>query len=123
MLKYRFLNSTYMNKVRTAFVFLLAAGLSLPSYAYKVGGNANGGKSSPGPDKKLAADCLPPSASAELNVNNVRALIHSGGDMWWDLVQNARYEIPKGSGRHSMYVGTLIIGPIVGRRDADRRLR
>ena len=99
-----------MNKVRTAFVFLLAAGLSLPSFAYKVGGDATGGKSSPGPDKKLAADCLPPSASAELNVNNVRALIHSGGDMWWDLVQNARYEIPKGSGRHSMYVGTLIIG-------------
>jgi hypothetical protein len=61
-------------------------------------------------EKTTSAGCLPPSTSAELNVNNVRTLIHSGGDMWWDLVQNARYEIPKGSGRHSLYVGNLWIG-------------
>lgn len=61
-------------------------------------------------EKSVSAGCLPPSNSAELNVNNVRALIHSGGDMWWDLISNARYEIPKGSGRHSLYVGNLWIG-------------
>jgi len=58
-------------------------------------------------EKTVSAGCLPPSRSAELNVNNVRALIHSGGDMWWDLIGNARYEVPKGSGRHSLYVGNL----------------
>lgn len=61
-------------------------------------------------EKSTSAGCLPPSTSAELNVNNVRALIHSGGDMWWDLIANARYEVPKGSGRHSLYVGNLWIG-------------
>ena len=61
-------------------------------------------------EKSTSAGCLPPSTSAELNVNNVRALIHSGGDMWWDLIANARYEIPKGSGKHSLYVGNLWIG-------------
>jgi hypothetical protein len=61
-------------------------------------------------EKSTSAGCLPPSTSAELNVNNVRTLIHSGGDMWWDLISNARYEIPKGSGRHSLYVGNLWIG-------------
>jgi hypothetical protein len=60
-------------------------------------------------EKSTSAGCLPPSTSAELNVNNVRALIHSGGDMWWDLIANPRYEIPKGSGRHSLYVGNLWI--------------
>src|SRR5688572_26593118 len=58
-------------------------------------------------EKSTSAGCLPPSTSAELNVYNVRALIHSGGDMWWDLISNARYEIPKGSGRHSLFVGNL----------------
>jgi hypothetical protein len=61
-------------------------------------------------EKSTSAGCLPPSTSAELNVNNVRALIHSGGDMWWDLISNARYEVPKGSGKHSLYVGNLWIG-------------
>lgn len=61
-------------------------------------------------EKSTSAGCLPPSTSAELNVNNVRALIHSGGDMWWDLISNARYEIPKGSNTHSLFVGNLWIG-------------
>ena len=61
-------------------------------------------------EKSVSAGCLPPSTSAELNVNNVRALIHSGGDMWWDLIANPRYEVPKGSGKHSLYVGNLWIG-------------
>ncbi len=56
--------------------------------------------------------CLPPSASQQLDVNNVRALLHNGGDMWWDLVGDPRYEIPKGSNRHSMFAGSLWIGGI-----------
>ncbi len=60
--------------------------------------------------KDLAADCAPPSSSIELSLNNVRALIHSGGDMWWDLLSVARYEIPKGSGKNSLYAGSLWIG-------------
>jgi len=63
-------------------------------------------------DKSVSAGCLPPSSYADLSVNNVRALIHSGGDMWWDLGGNARYEVPKGSGRHSLFVGTLWIGGV-----------
>ncbi len=92
---------------------LLLAGFALltalPTFAYRHNPDADG-KPAGGPDKSVAAGCLPPSTSAELNVNNVRALIHSGGDMWWDLIANARYEVPKGSGRHSLFVGTLWIG-------------
>lgn len=54
----------------------------------------------------IAANCNPATAAAELNVNNTRALIQSGGDMWWDF-NNSRYEIPKGSGKVALFAGSL----------------
>ncbi len=47
--------------------------------------------------QKVAAVCDRPQQSAELAVNNVRTLIFTGSDMWWDLFGsgNARYIIPK----------------------------
>jgi hypothetical protein len=53
----------------------------------------------------IAASCDAPSASASLDVNNVRALLFNGGDKFWDLFGslNAMYEIPKGSGTHAAF--------------------
>ncbi|MGD1846393.1 MAG: hypothetical protein ACFB10_13485 [Salibacteraceae bacterium] len=62
------------------------------------------------PTAALAANCIAPSAATELSINNVRALIQTGGDMWWDLQSEARYEIPKGSGQTSLYAGALWLG-------------
>jgi hypothetical protein len=59
---------------------------------------------------RISSTCLQPSASAQLDINNVRALLHNGGDMWWDLVGDPRYEIPKGSNRHSMFASSLWVG-------------
>ncbi|WNJ20157.1 T9SS type A sorting domain-containing protein [Pontibacter sp. G13] len=59
---------------------------------------------------RVSNDCEAPSESAQLDINNVRALLHNGGDMWWDLVGNPRYEVPKGSQRHSMFASSLWIG-------------
>ncbi len=59
---------------------------------------------------RVSSDCAPPSASSQLDINNVRCLLHNGGDMWWDLVGSPRYEIPKGSNRHSMFASSLWIG-------------
>lgn len=75
--------------------------------AYKNPNDKSGGD---GSNKSLAAGCLNPENSAVLELNNVRTTIYSGGDMWWDLKQFARYEVPKGSGKHSLYLGTLWIG-------------
>lgn len=46
---------------------------------------------------KVFAGCSPAQASAELSVNNVRTIIYSGSDMWWDLFGggNAWYLVPK----------------------------
>ncbi len=65
-----------------------------------------------GGPKDLAADCAPPASSIELDLNNVRTLVHSGGDMWWDLLGTAKYEVPKGSGKHALYAGSLWMGGV-----------
>ncbi len=55
------------------------------------------------------ANCDPPSAEAIIEINNVRARLLNGGDMWWNIFGNssASYEIPKGSGNNSMFSGAL----------------
>lgn len=58
----------------------------------------------------VAANCSAPFEKLELDVNNVRALIQSGGDMWWDLVGKAQYEVPKGSGHTAIFAGSLWLG-------------
>lgn len=47
--------------------------------------------------QKVMAGCSAPQNSAELAVNNVRTIIFSGSDMWWDLFGSgsAYYVIPK----------------------------
>lgn len=47
--------------------------------------------------QKVMAACSPPQGREELALNNVRTIIFSGSDMWWDLfgAGNAYYVIPK----------------------------
>ncbi len=72
---------------------------------------------------RTAASCSAPSSSIQLDINNVRCLIHNGGDMWWDIVSNPRYEIPKVPpgvpAIHSMFAGAIWVGGY----DAGGRLR
>src|ERR1017187_8987238 len=58
-----------------------------------------------------SAGCTPATAQRDLDINNVRARILTGGDMWWDLI-SARYEVPKGSNLFSIFAGALWIGGI-----------
>lgn len=80
--------------------------------------NVNGGGRYTGGGSSIAAACNPGQAQTELAVNNIRTTILTGGDMWWDL-STARYEIPKGSGAHSMFAGSLWIGGL----DASNTLK
>ncbi len=63
-----------------------------------------------------AGDCSPATSSIDLNINNVRTKIQNGGDMWWDLVNNAMYEVPKvETGQtpdNSLFAGAIWIGGI-----------
>lgn len=66
---------------------------------------------------RVAATCAQATARTNLDINNVRALILNGGDMWWDQGSsgNARYEIPKNDDpvqpkKHSLFAGSVWIG-------------
>ncbi|MBI4647814.1 MAG: T9SS C-terminal target domain-containing protein, partial [Bacteroidia bacterium] len=79
---------------------------------YTVSALAQPGNEKPDNLKDLTAGCIPSSASAELNVNNVRALIHAGGDMWWDLMNMPKYEVPINSGKTALFAGAIWLGGI-----------
>ncbi len=89
-------------------ISLLNAKEMPPEYVNYIGnGKASG-------NLRVASNCLPATSSVNLDINNVRTLIHNGGDMWWDLVGNPRYEIPKvdnpADARHSLFAGAVWIG-------------
>ena len=59
----------------------------------------------------MLAGCAEPNAVTVMDFNNVRARIYTGGDMFWDKgLSAAAYEIPKGSGKHSMFLASLWLG-------------
>ena len=62
-------------------------------------------------NSKVAAGCNPSTSQTDLDINNVRTTIMAGGDMWWNLT-DAKYEIPKGGNKHSMFAGALWIGGV-----------
>lgn len=66
-----------------------------------------------------AAGCEPARTSTDIAVNNVRARIHTGGDMWWDLQGKAKYEVPEGAGTHALFAGSIWVGG----KDANGQLK
>jgi hypothetical protein len=57
--------------------------------------------------------CAPSALSTaiDMDINNVRARVMTGGDMWWNIgEQVAEYEIPKGSGKSSQFAASCWIG-------------
>ncbi|MCS6790218.1 MAG: hypothetical protein NZ580_04475 [Bacteroidia bacterium] len=72
---------------------------------------------------RTASGCTAPTSSVQLDINNVRCLIHNGGDMWWDLANHPRYEVPKVPpgvpAIHSLFAGAVWVGGL----DAAGRLR
>ena len=70
----------------------------------------------------LLAGCAKPSGKNFIEFNNVRALIHTGGDMFWNIDNSnseSRYEIPKNSLKHSMFLSSLWLGGT----DVNQQLR
>lgn len=59
--------------------------------------------------KLQSASCFSPSSQTDLDIANIRATIRNGGDMW-DAGNG--YEVPKGSGKLSMFAGAMWIGGI-----------
>ncbi len=108
-------------------ISLLALAIALATDAssmrYMGSGNSNGNGGGNGTnsntDPRLtqeeeytrAAACAPANALTNLELNNVRARIETGGSMWQDrAVSRAFYEVPKDGGVSSIYSGALWMG-------------
>jgi hypothetical protein len=62
-------------------------------------------------DGTRAEACAPSSAIRDLEWNNVRALIETGGSMWQDRANGrGQYEVPRGGGVSVLYAGALWLG-------------
>lgn len=58
-----------------------------------------------------AANCKPPSTTSFMELNNVRAMIHTAGNLWQVPGQNlALYEVPKNSGVMALFTSALWLG-------------
>lgn len=69
---------------------------------------------------KTTASCRPAEAGIDLDINNIRARLMTGGDMWWDNgLSVPRYEAPMGSMKHSLFAGSVWIGGF----DPQRQLK
>ena len=92
----------------TRFSLLLAAVLlGGQAWAYKYTGSLGGASHSDNTVTEepalRAAACSPATALRDLEWNNVRALIETGGSMWQDrATSRASYEVPIGSGVSSL---------------------
>lgn len=70
-------------------------------------------------NKSTAEGCLPSSAYAYLDINNVRARIMPAGDMWWDLTGSSEYFVP-----HNSYISAFFaFGLWLGAMDENGNLK
>ncbi|MEM1122397.1 MAG: hypothetical protein AAGJ18_18265, partial [Bacteroidota bacterium] len=108
-------------KVRYYLLFALSFWMTQPMYAYK-NLKDKSGKSNRTEKKETnrpanyRSDCVAAQAQIDMSVNNVRARLLTGGDVWWDGSDNGQYIVPKvepGSGvteKSSIFAGAVWLG-------------
>src|SRR3954464_5992646 len=105
------LNNSNMKKILVLFAgfsVLVSQAREVPNFEKAAGSGTLG--------QRILSNCAAPGASSELWINNVRTIIFSGGDMWWDRngSGNAFYYIPavqnKATGVSSSFAGSIWLG-------------
>jgi hypothetical protein len=92
-------------------LFFLPSGLSAKKNPES--NNSNAQPHNTPVNNKALAGCSSSTSIASLDISNVRTLILLNGDMWWDAISQtnvAEYEVPKGSGKTSLFAGSFWIG-------------
>ncbi len=102
-------NNATMKNILRYFVTALCCILIINSVFAEEYHKESGTKST-GTIKQTAAGCESGSNYKYLDINNVRTLMYSYGNGWF--LENAEYEIPKGSRKTSMFSFSLWVGGI-----------
>lgn len=105
-----------MNNIKLWLVVFIFSGLSVAVNAknYVVDGAANPtNNSGSSATASLRANCAEATSQTDLSINNVRARLLNGGDMWWDF-DNGRYIVPNvpagQTAVSSLYAGAVWLG-------------
>lgn len=105
-----------MNKLKRLVVFLLFFGVGTCLQAKETiphRSGANPPTNNTSSTASFRADCSEATAQIDLNINNVRARLLNGGDMWWDF-SNGRYVVPNVAAGEtqvsSIFAGSVWIG-------------
>lgn len=108
---------------RRLFTSALLSGFLLISMSVAAREDAKSSKRNPKASFKTeAGDCVTPTAQFDLDINNVRARLLTGGDMWWNL-SDAKYEVPKGNGTGAP-LNAIFSGSIwISGKDAGQNLK
>lgn len=61
--------------------------------------------------QNATAQFLKPSYDS-LEINNVKAGINADGSLSWDLISHPKFEVPKGSGNHTIFAANLWLGAL-----------
>lgn len=108
-------------KIKVALLFLLAFNMVNAKENFgKERGAASGGSSSASPEQRMNDICADPIKSREFWINNVRMIVFTGGDMWWDRDGggNPYYIIPatanKADGASSLFAGAIWLAGLDG---------
>jgi hypothetical protein len=106
-------------KKRLVLLFLLA--FKLADAKENFGQSRNGSNNaSATPQERMADACLDPAKSREFWINNIRMIVFTGGDMWWDKDGggNPYYIIPatqnKADGASSLFAGAIWLAGLDG---------
>jgi hypothetical protein len=61
--------------------------------------------------QSVTAQFIRPSYDS-LEINNVKAGINAEGSLFWDLISNHKFEVPKGSGKSTIFAANLWLGAL-----------
>ena len=91
-----------------ALFLLVFVSFSLIGWSQPYAGNKY---QSSGLDVAKSASCSPPTKTTMLELNNVRAMVHTAGNLWQIPGQNlSMYEVPKNSGVMALFTSALWLG-------------
>lgn len=103
-----------MRSIKIMFIFLISTVLVTSLYSLPpIRNNA----SAPKGVKNVSSGCSPGNSRAFVDLNNVKAIIGTHGGMWTE--GSASYEVPKNSGKHSIYAGGIWVAGV----DVNGQLR
>jgi hypothetical protein len=105
-----FLRNISLIIMRKIIITSLCTFLSASALLAKENVNSEHRTGKPSGGDHVYASCNGSSAQTDLDINNIRTKIFINGDMWWDLQGTATYEVPKGSGKTSLFAGAVWVG-------------